>query len=173
MTTLSGDSNQARSRILSKLRRAQSVATRESTSSQSLVDPAVNWPQQEKRQRFISKLTANRAEIIVVTEATLATTIEELIEKKGLKRVAIGTQGQYHEKIRTGLERVEAIPFDLEIERWKSEMFNQIDAGITHVLAGISDTGALVIWPTIEEPRILSLVPPCHIAIIEESKIVD
>ena len=38
--------------------------------------------------------------------------------------------------------------------------------GITSSRGGIADTGAVVLWPTPEEPRLMSLVPPVHVAVL-------
>jgi L-lactate utilization protein LutC len=43
------------------------------------------------------------------------------------------------------------------------------EVGITSADYALADTGSLVIFT---EPRLLSLLPPCHIAVIEESQIV-
>ncbi|MGA3190062.1 MAG: lactate utilization protein [Bryobacteraceae bacterium] len=43
------------------------------------------------------------------------------------------------------------------------------EVGITSADYALADTGSLVIF---HEPRLLSLLPPCHIAVIEESRIV-
>jgi len=53
-----------------------------------------------------------------------------------------------------------------EVESFKKELF-AIDAGITTTRGAIADTGALILWPTIEEPRLISLVPPIHIAVLD------
>ena len=50
-------------------------------------------------------------------------------------------------------------------------MFQEIDAAITSVRAGIATTGTLVIWPTPQEPRTLSLVPPVHIAVLDADRL--
>jgi L-lactate utilization protein LutC len=44
------------------------------------------------------------------------------------------------------------------------------EAGITAADYGLADTGSLVIFTA--EPRLLSLLPPCHIAVLPKSKIV-
>jgi L-lactate dehydrogenase complex protein LldG len=46
------------------------------------------------------------------------------------------------------------------------------DAGVTSADYGLADTGSLVIFTESNESRLLSLLPPCHIAVIERSKIV-
>ena len=33
-------------------------------------------------------------------------------------------------------------------------------------LGAVAETGSLILWPTKEEPRLLSLTPPVHIAVV-------
>src|SRR5262245_52514263 len=51
-----------------------------------------------------------------------------------------------------------------------SELFG-IDIGITTAQAAIAETGTLVLDSTRERNRLISLVPPVHIAIVEAAKI--
>jgi L-lactate dehydrogenase complex protein LldG len=44
--------------------------------------------------------------------------------------------------------------------------------GITSADYALADTGSLVFFSESKESRLLSLLPPCHIAVIESSKIV-
>ena len=50
------------------------------------------------------------------------------------------------------------------------ELFN-FDVGITNAQAGIAETGTLVLDSSAELNRLVSLVPPIHIAILDASKI--
>jgi L-lactate utilization protein LutC len=56
------------------------------------------------------------------------------------------------------------------VETFKEDLF-QIDAGITSVRAGVAETGAVVLWPTPHEPRLMSLVPPVHVAVLDADTI--
>jgi len=47
-----------------------------------------------------------------------------------------------------------------------------IDVGITSADYALADTGSLVMFTESNESRLLSLLPPCHIAVISSSKIV-
>jgi L-lactate utilization protein LutC len=47
-----------------------------------------------------------------------------------------------------------------------------VDVGITSADYALADTGSLVIFTESGEARLTSLLPPCHIAVIERSKIV-
>jgi L-lactate dehydrogenase complex protein LldG len=49
-------------------------------------------------------------------------------------------------------------------------MFN-VDAGITSVAGAIAETGALILWPSEKEPRLMSIVPPIHIAVLQADTI--
>jgi len=59
------------------------------------------------------------------------------------------------------------------VEQWKDELFFSTPASLTGTLGGIAATGSLVVWPTPAEPRLMSLVPPLHIALLKASEVVD
>lgn len=50
------------------------------------------------------------------------------------------------------------------------DLFN-FDVGITKAQAGIAETGTLVLDSSVEHNRLVSLVPPVHIAILDAAKI--
>ena len=52
----------------------------------------------------------------------------------------------------------------------KDDLF-KVDVGITGAQAGIAETGTLVLDSSVERNRLVSLVPPIHIAILDASKI--
>lgn len=61
--------------------------------------------------------------------------------------------------------------YDRPIEQWQPELFNDVDAGLTSTRGGIAETGSLILWPTPDEPRLLSLVPPIHVAVLYASEL--
>ncbi len=63
--------------------------------------------------------------------------------------------------------------YDRPMEAWKAELFNDTPASLTGTLGAIAATGSLIIWPTREEPRLMSLVPPVHFALLKASEIRD
>jgi L-lactate dehydrogenase complex protein LldG len=162
--------SQSRYAILSRLRAANPEAKEmESISYQ----PWVSVSHELTKQRFVDGLTASHAEIISTKAEQINEVIESVIANKKLKRIAIGTAGEFQEKIELATQTTETRMFDCDFNEIKTELFNEIDAGITHCRAGIADTGTLVLWPDTAEPRSLSLVPPCHIALIQQSTIVS
>jgi L-lactate dehydrogenase complex protein LldG len=42
---------------------------------------------------------------------------------------------------------------------------------LTTTIGGIADPGAIILWPSASEPRLMSLVPHIHIAVLEADKI--
>ncbi|HSE31860.1 MAG TPA: lactate utilization protein [Pyrinomonadaceae bacterium] len=72
-----------------------------------------------------------------------------------------------------GLERLVrliAVQADVTIAPSSSELFG-IDIGITTAQAAIAETGTLVLDSSRERNRLISLVPPVHIAIVDASNI--
>lgn len=166
-------SQSARNSILEKLKQAQVTPMVKETLEYQPWGHVEQPTQIEKTERFIACMEANHTEIKLILKNDLNVTIQAVVADKAFRSAAIGTAGEYHHNFVRGLENLQTTLFDKAIEEWKTELFENVDVGVTHVLAGIADTGALVLWPSIEEPRTLSLVPPCHIAVIEESMIMS
>ena len=67
----------------------------------------------------------------------------------------------------------ELLAYDRPIEDFKRELFEEVAAGFTGTLGGIAETGGLILWPSPEEPRLISLVPPVHLALLDTTRIYD
>ncbi len=52
------------------------------------------------------------------------------------------------------------------LETQKEEIFST-DCGISGARGGIADTGSVLLVPSPEEPRLLSLAPPVHLVVVE------
>jgi L-lactate dehydrogenase complex protein LldG len=50
-------------------------------------------------------------------------------------------------------------------------MFRHIPASLTAARAAVAETGTLILWPDEHEPRLMSLVPPVHIVLVEAGRI--
>lgn len=68
------------------------------------------------------------------------------------------------------LVRLVAVQVEVTTTPSSSELFG-IDVGITTAQGAIAETGTLVLDSSHERNRLISLVPPVHIAIVEASKI--
>ena len=63
--------------------------------------------------------------------------------------------------------------YDQPIESWKQDLFEQIDVSITTSHAGLAESGTLILKPTPQEPRLMSLVPPAHVAILDANRLYE
>ncbi|MFW5825225.1 MAG: LutC/YkgG family protein [Marinobacter sp.] len=63
----------------------------------------------------------------------------------------------------------ELLVYDEPVDSWKTQLFSEVDAGLTSTRGGIAETGSLILWPGAAEPRLISLVPPVHIALLRAS----
>ncbi len=68
-------------------------------------------------------------------------------------------------------DAIRLIPHREQVETCRQDLFSRTDAGLTGCLGGIAETGSLVLWPSVQEPRLLSLVPPIHAVVLEASRI--
>lgn len=156
-----------RNQILNRLRQAQVKPLPVNNPDYPI------WEETERHTmlaRLVDLLQQNHAEVVTLKHSELISTLQRHIQRLGLKRVATGTGGEFHNEISQALtEHCEQLSFDKPFEYLKEELFNEVDAGITGCHGAIAATGTLVIWPSALEPRTLSLVPPCHIAILKAS----
>lgn len=125
--------------------------------------------QSEKMDQFQSMMEAVKTEVHRIQADQIAEICLSLIQQKGIQSLLYAPQidlGKTLEAHETLSEKTKLVAYEESIETFKDTVF-QVDAGITSVYAGIAETGTLVLWPTVEEPRLMSLVPPIHIAVID------
>lgn len=123
-------------------------------------------PLSQQLESMISKV---KGEVIRTSQGKLDETVQAVLREKNIKRLLLSPESPYIKSFDAFLDETRL--YDEAIENWKSELFNDIEASITSTLGGIAETGTLVLWPSISEPRLMSLVPPIHIAILYESQI--
>ena len=131
-----------------------------------------DWDKEERIHRFVERMIAVRAKVVAATKDNWAAKIAEVCKEHGINNMLVSPeteQGKVLYGMTDQLPKLQA--YDRSIEDWKSEMFNKTDAGFTTTLGGIAETGSLILWPTSHEPRMMSLVPPVHIALIDTSQL--
>ena len=121
----------------------------EAVHGETILTTAAGWP-----QRVLSALAARNIGELLVAPATAHG-----------RRLAEYVQAQAAALHLKGYER--------PVEEWKDELFFRTPASLTGTLGGIAATGSLVLWPDAREPRLMSLVPPLHIALLNASEIRD
>ena len=126
-----------------------------------------------RRERFLAAITASHAEILTVKEATLARDLVAWLNREGVTHLACGQGGRWQAEVVAACAGRSVLTPAGAFSGWKDELFDACQAGITHCAGAIADTGTLVLLPDGGEPRTLSLVPPCHIALLAASTIAD
>jgi L-lactate dehydrogenase complex protein LldG len=172
----------ARDRILAKLKaaNASTASGNAAVVSRGLPDVA-GWyaghrPTEsaaEKVERFRHCITLAHADVHDVTPANWLATLREVLRVRQIDCLLVAENTPHGEAALDTLppQGVECRTYDLPIEAWKTEMFHDIPAGLTGARAAIAETGTLILWPDANEPRLMSLVPPVHIVILDRNKI--
>jgi L-lactate dehydrogenase complex protein LldG len=170
----------SRDRILAKLRTSLAASPGQPGADASAVQQHAaahtpDWPLAERLQRFVRAMVAVQTEVHLVDDAGWPQRLAQVAQAKGLRQVLMAPQTRHGARAAAAL-RAMATPeppavraYDGDIEAFKPELFSAIDAGFTRARSGIAQTGSLVIWPDIDEPRTLSLVPPVHLALLDGS----
>lgn len=133
------------------------------------------WSHEERLARFERWITSVHGEVIHVAAHDWTTALAGVLTAKGVRRLALGREHPVAAEARQALAdaAVELVDADRDIEAWQQEQFERVDAGLTSTRGGIAETGSLWLWPTPDEPRLLSLVPPIHIAVLDADTLED
>ncbi len=129
--------------------------------------------QAQKVQRFRQCIELAHAEVHSVTEANWLSTLATILRAKRLNRLLVSAETSH------GCAALEELPpqgiecpvYAEPIESWKSELFHDMPASLTAARGAVAETGTLILWPSPAEPRLMSLVPPVHIVLLEASRI--
>ena len=167
-------SDSSRKHILDNLRRATDFP-----AARPAVEPIQprRFSPDQKIERLQRLMEAMRTEIHISTAGRWISDLIQIVREKNLRSLlyAPGTDigKMIEEAWQPDQDNLPDLrPYQQDIEAFKEELFD-IDAGITGTMGAIAETGALILWPTPEEPRLMSLVPPVHIAVLSAEKIHD
>lgn len=163
----------ARSRILGRLRTALAEAPAAPNPDPPPLAPP-EMSREEKIELLTRHMTAVRSEIHRVGADDWPETLKTLLKKRNARSLLIAPETEIGKTVAQawegGGDPPRLVTYSEEIETFKETLF-QIDAGITGTLGGIAETGALILWPSAEEPRLLSLVPSIHVAVLSADRI--
>jgi len=165
----------SRERILQKLKTA--VGGQQEIPP---VPPAAETPplsREEKIEQLKALMTAMRSEVYVVSRSGWTDRLKAVLREKALKHMLYAPGTPVGEAVEAawarGADGLPALrPYDAAVETFKEELFT-LDAGITGTMGGIAETGALILWPDEKEPRLMSLVPGVHIAVLDADRIYE
>lgn len=159
----------AREAILSRLRAANVAAT------PSLPDVA-GWAAAHRRDednpqrvaRLRRALEAVHTEVHDTNTTDWPALLLRLASAKGVRKLLIG-QGTPHGAQLEALQpdSLQLLRYEQPIEAWREQLFDDIDAAVTVAKSAIAEVGALILWPSAAEPRMMSLVPPIHFVLLD------
>lgn len=164
---------EARTAILSRLRQSPPAARPVPPPP-----PAAprGWTQEERLARFTACQEAVKGEVHRTTRADWPTLLRRLLAARSVQTLACGAgsmpQAALDAAWQGEAEAPSLIPLAPPLEAWKAGLFG-VEAGLTTSRAAIAATGSLILWPDAQEPRLLSLVPPIHIALLEAHRLYE
>ncbi len=121
---------------------------------------------------FCEKMAFWRGEVIRVTHSNWVQTLAACCASRNIGSLLYGAQTAHGQALSAaGIPGLK--PYDRAIDDWKQDLFENTDAGFTSTRGGICETGTLIIWPDVHEPRLMSLVPPVHFALLDADRLYD
>jgi len=159
-----------RGRVLERLRAAVPQ-----TSEPPVAVPVrrFDWTPAERLARFRERLEAVHGEVHLVgpdwRERMFA-----LLRAKGVRTLLHGDPCPIPlvpPGASPGHEEIRLVPYQDPVEGWRDGLFADIDAAFTTCRGAIAETGTLVLWPDAAEPRLMSLVPPIHVCLLNAADI--
>jgi len=162
-------SDQARQNILNQLEAIEGEQL-SVTLPPAVLEERTPAERSEQLQTMMEKV---RTEVHRVEPVQLLDKLAEIVAEKNINSLVFAKDSVLGKSIHQEWSEEKGpqlVPYENSIEEFKEELF-EIDAGVTTTFGGIADTGTLVLWPTKEEPRLMSLVPPIHIAILDSKRI--
>lgn len=165
-----------RDRILSRLHGAPK-APRDSVASENVM-AFHELTIDEKIERLKQLMEAMRTEVHVVSESGWVEAFAEILQRKRpgsllySPRTEIGAAlEKYWDDRKDSDETLPGlVPYRENVENIKDRLFG-IKAAITTTKGAIADAGAIILWPNEDEPRLMSLVPPIHFAVLDADTI--
>jgi L-lactate dehydrogenase complex protein LldG len=137
--------------------------------------PIKTYSQMEKIKNLKTLMEAMRTEVHLTGAKNWVNTVEDILKERDVKSLlyAPGTEigkALEHQWENAAGDLPQLISYKKDVEQLKEMVFN-VDAGITSAAGAIAETGALILWPSEKEPRLMSIVPPLHIAVLKANTI--
>jgi len=165
----------ARNSILSRLRASRDAHPLTPPASDFAPIEAKSWAEEERLPRIRRLMEAVHTEFLDAREADWPAVLREFLAHEGVASLAYAPETEAGKRLVEGWDPASTslIPYDRPLENLKPQLFETIEAGLTTTRGAIAETGSLILWPTAEEPRTLSLVPHIHIALLRADALYD
>jgi len=168
----------ARSNILNKLRTGLAGSIpRPDDFDERLVTEPWQYAPEDRITRLRNLMEAVHTEIHRVHSDNWPDKVAAILAERNLSNLLHAPATAHGQKLaeywpKSG-SSAQLLAYDRPVEEWKEELFWQVDASLTGTVGAIAATGSLVLWPDRHEPRLMSLLPPLHIALLKASEIED
>ncbi len=168
----------ARANILGKLRNSLAGTTpRPDEFDERLVTEPWRYAPEDRITRLRNLMEAVQTEVHQCRSDNWPELVAGLLAERDLTNLLCAPGTEHGRALQSHFEATEQdvrlLAYDRPVEAWKEELFWNVDASLTGTLGGIAATGTLVLWPDRHEPRLMSLVPPVHIALLKASEVHD
>lgn len=168
----------AKHNILGKLRNSLTGTTPIADNFDvDLVTQPYTYSAEQRIPQLRKLMEAVHTEIHLTSAEAWPALLAQLLRDRQLPSLLIAPTTPHGQRITQHWANNPGLPalksYDRPVEEWKAELFNDTPASLTGTLGAIAATGSLIIWPTREEPRLMSLVPPVHFALLKASEIRD
>ncbi|MDD2884269.1 MAG: lactate utilization protein [Dechloromonas sp.] len=164
----------ARDRILAKLRQ-------NAPSTANALPDVATWfathrpveSMTDKAKRFHHVIELAHAEVHAVNADTWTGKLHEVLKARGIEKLLVAEGTPHGDAALDDLppRGIDCSVYEMAIEAWQSELFDDTPASLTAARAAIAETGTLILWPDALEPRLMSLVPPVHVVLLDASNI--
>ncbi|MFY0663229.1 MAG: lactate utilization protein [Natronospirillum sp.] len=161
----------ARNAILERLR--QATPTQPVERPDFAVLERRQWNADERVELFQRMIESVHGEVRRTAKTDWLATLNDWLSEVGIGNLLAPVGTPLGDELRADWpsDGPKLFSYDQPIEAWQPELFNNVDASITSTLGGIAETGSLILWPTPQEPRLMSLVPPIHIAVLDAEQL--
>jgi L-lactate dehydrogenase complex protein LldG len=133
----------------------------------------LHWNREQRIAAFTERMQAVRGEVHRVDRNDWLDWLVRELPQRGLKRVLVGTGSTGKAIAAKPMPGLKIICYDRPVDEWKSALFDEVDVAVTEAQAGLAESGSLVLWPDTQEPRLMSLVPPVHVALLETDRLFE
>jgi len=158
--------NAAREAILGSIRANLARSVPDERHPVHLENPVILSQTTSLIERFRDNLQSVNGYCIITTD--IADVLRQIITDLNARRIAISDSPEVERLLHATNLEIE----ELGIAPNEHDVFN-FDVGITTAQAAIAETGTLVLDSAHERHRLVSLVPPVHITILDASRIVE
>lgn len=172
MTHKTTETGTARELILQRLRKAQ-PAPMSMPDVSALYGQELHEDHMTRVERLVLNLTNAMAQVHRTPRAALPASLADVVRDQQLVSVALGPELLDDAAVCAALGTTTHVLPVTTVHGEQAALFNDVAAGVTLSHAAIAETGTVVLWSGPQSPRLLSLVPPVHIVIVDVLTVYD